>query len=367
MSQYNGIGNEQIALNISENILSKEPYANKSRTKLIKQLIRLTAEYTKTLHRLGIAKTKQELLNADIIDIRGLYPGSSDFDLKIPLTTEDEKAYINDTGWVVFIPCFAEGVIHLTDNRYWDYKIMEMDSDQQMYRVLIREYLNVNNVWEMSVTAFARIYFSDMTQCTDKVHIEFTIDENDKYCSVDHKMLYSALSRKKLKWSKDDYRLWKDIIIPYADKITKDFKSKNKTAYGELTRLFVNIIMHINYTMHMNKMSRPQKPTHHKTVTADTKIVVNKQSQPERLTRTVGGIVIKSEKPARVPTEKSIIRYTMASWNTRGFIRHYKSGKTVYVKPSVHHRHCLNDNETDNRPKQTIIVKHNEVTENADT
>ena len=47
----------------------------------------------------------------------------------------------------------------------------------------------------------------------------------------------------------------------------------------------------------------------------------------------LNGIQIKSRKRPIKVTRRNIIEYKTASWGVRGHVRHYKNGKTVYIKP----------------------------------
>ena len=75
--------------------------------------------------------------------------------------------------------------------------------------------------------------------------------------------------------------------------------------------------------------------------------------------RTVGGLCITSKDIPKMPTHKTVMRYKVASWKTRGFIRTLPNGKKVHVRESVHHRKCLQDTTT---APVTIKLKPNEVT-----
>lgn len=120
-------------------------------------------------------------------------------------------------------------------------------------------------------------------------------------------------------------------------------------------------IAHMRYKHHTLR-EKPSKPTRaNPTPTKEKPTTAYDQStQDERKIRTIGTISITSKSVPHAPTQKSAAKYVIASWQTRGHIRHYKSGKTVYIKPSIHHRHALKQNAA---PAPVTIKLNTERTE----
>ena len=67
--------------------------------------------------------------------------------------------------------------------------------------------------------------------------------------------------------------------------------------------------------------------------------------------------VLSSEKPRR-PSAKSIAKYKTLIWQTRGHIRHYKNGKTVYIKPYTCRRKNIDTSNISPKPA-TIRIRDN--------
>ena len=63
------------------------------------------------------------------------------------------------------------------------------------------------------------------------------------------------------------------------------------------------------------------------------------------------------EKPPRMPSKESVIKYKTAVWIARGGIRHMKNGKLVPFRESVRHRKCLQSDANDDIPATKIIMK----------
>ena len=79
--------------------------------------------------------------------------------------------------------------------------------------------------------------------------------------------------------------------------------------------------------------------------------------QSERKTTYIGNVQIRSSQKPRKPCTS--ITYHVDSWTKRGHIRHYKSGKTVYIPEKVCHRRKA---ET-TKPTNATIENENKMTE----
>ena len=108
----------------------------------------------------------------------------------------------------------------------------------------------------------------------------------------------------------------------------------------ELCKIFLHCTNVLNFFL-ANEKPKTQRKKNTKLISHE--INTECVDIPRKLVRTIGKITVKSEKIPKQSTERTVIKYKVASWKRRGFIRHYKSGKTVYIKETTHHRHCLND------------------------
>lgn len=82
--------------------------------------------------------------------------------------------------------------------------------------------------------------------------------------------------------------------------------------------------------------------------------------QKRKITRIIDGTVrIDSVKPPHAFEGERTIKYKIAKWNRRGYVRTYKSGKKVYVKPAVCHRKALSeiDDKQEVRKADVIFAK----------
>ena len=81
---------------------------------------------------------------------------------------------------------------------------------------------------------------------------------------------------------------------------------------------------------------------------------IDKNPKPRIVRSMSNGLIISSVKIPKPMSPDTIRKYHIEAWRSRGHIRHYKSGKTVYVRESIHHRKCLANDEKSIIP-QTII------------
>lgn len=165
---------------------------------------------------------------------------------------------------------------------------------------------------------------------------------------------------------------------------TNNFENKSayrtkplfKTIYQELTaNLFGNPSDHVAYLRQKmsiaiaciimtNVMLTSEKLSSTRKGSKDTTVTYvaseNKQDVTKHKTRHLGRIKITSEKKPSAPSMKKIIRYSTAEWSRRGFVRHYKSGKTVFVKPTTVKRKCIDISGTEKAVNTTEYIIHSD-------
>lgn len=345
----------QIDTKTVEQLYKHSPDELKKVAKLSETVLR---EYNAALVRNHIGLSRAELMKQNIIDARALFDKPDNKhdlpDIRYIKNKEKISDYIENADWLSCIPCFEEGVLQVNEDRFFYWKILNVNAEKKSYTIFIQDYgVQIPGVWEVGVAICADILSNDEF---DKSKRNIILNNDyDEYFSANFTAIYRCLNLKKeLKWNKQKRDIWKKYIIKHAEQIDNDLKENKTTSFISLARAFCHIICYVNASLKTNKVS---KPIHRKTITEKTVIKKEQKPTPERVVRTVGTVIVKSKKPPRIPTEKTVIKYVIASWPTRGHIRHYKSGKTVYIKPTVHKRKCLqNENK---ETKQTIVFKNN--------
>ena len=112
---------------------------------------------------------------------------------------------------------------------------------------------------------------------------------------------------------------------------------------------------------HNKSISNKSKAGHKKNPDGQEKQNPNPEDIPEKIIRNVGLIRMTSARPPKVFSSKSIRNYKIPSWTARGHTRHYKSGKTVYIRPTVRHRKALK-NPDGKIPQSVINIVNNTKT-----
>lgn len=136
-------------------------------------------------------------------------------------------------------------------------------------------------------------------------------------------------------------------------------KSSDHVAYlRQKISIAIACIIMTNVMLASDKLSSTRKESNNAAITYVAS--ENKQAVTKRKTRHLGRIKITSEKRPSAPSMKKIIRYSTAEWSRRGFTRHYKSGKTVFIKPTTVKRRCIDISNTEKTVKTTEYIIHSE-------
>lgn len=251
--------------------------------------------------------------------------------------TEEEKEIVRN-NWYLIIPPFKEGAIRANRNRYISYEIEEIDEKEHMCIVVLNDYIYESGIWmfENMLVGKYQINAND----PDGAIFNYS---TDGYKFAD--LIKNNLDDGVKDLSEDDVLYFKQVAIPIL---------KSKELEGDLDTIlvhFVGFIMKSNIQLEKGKpKAQRSKGTKIKTVAGD----VEKNPKPKIIRTLPNGLIIKSVKVPRPASPDTIRTYHIEAWRTRGHVRHYKTGKTVYVRESVHHRKCLQGKGETNIP-QTII------------
>lgn len=250
--------------------------------------------------------------------------------------------FFNENGWYSEIPCFREGVFRLNICRYLYWKINELDIEAKTIDVFLQDYCFDHGIWNIGTSA--RVVL-DYKACDLKNEIGITIKDHSS--SLD---LYRAISYDDLGWNENQIYLWEKMILPYTP-------SDQKASCNDLIVYFRVMTGLANQALWKNK----PKAVRSKQSPSGKRIVAPRDEKdaemPKKIIRKVGAIEMRSEKPPRLPSRETVVKYKVASWKCRGGVRRLKSGKVVPFKESIKHRKCLAGN---NDVPQTILEIHGE-------
>lgn len=324
---------------------------------------RIFNEYTEKLLENGFGHTYEQIQNMNFIDARPLFPRHGYAFSAMPnikITNEEYEFSKQNEFFYSIIPCFEEGVIQINRDRYIYWKILDIQPHCKKLTVKIEDYeVSTDSDWWCGIHSCLNISVRD-DNGTETYSISFNTDYKNER-NAPFSVIYNLLDLKKeLHWHTRERELWKKYIRRHAETNDKVYEDNNLSACVIFGDLFIKIMTKINYYLSQNKPSRPTGLK--RTAKGARKEIITEQNNvPERFTRKVGRLTVNSEKPPKAPTEATIVKYKIPSWTTRGYIRRYKTGKVTYVKPSVHHRKCLHNDNAES--KTTILFDENILNE----
>lgn len=297
----------------------------------------------------------RDIKKMDILDATGILKKPHD-KWSIPglnPATDEEAAVIKRLGWYAYVPCFEKGAIKFNTFRYVTFDILEINPEDQNIKIQITDYLKPHDgIWQKGTSATVVIYASipledDGSGIERYICLRLADREN-------YEDLYTIYSAKELGWSKAEYKTWIDVVVQNSIDSTKYCKEQQEghDQCEQLAMVFALIIVRCNILLEMNK---PSRPINTGIFSGHRKTVYEKGKAPERRIRNVGALRVQSKSVPKRPCMETVVTYKTAKWSVRGHVRHYKSGKEVYIKPSTRKRKALAD--TDETTATTIRFK----------
>ena len=281
----------------------------------------------------------------------------------------DEYIQSDDYGKSFFdlLPPFESGVIRYTTNTnqtYLYFKINEIDLNEKIYNFSLQEYrsdMDSEIPWENTFCTNCAIKYSDSVKVYYEGHLKDIMElcQNEDGVNIlraiwsdkNERKFYKEHTEKAIIHSANNFydkELHNRYYDNYIEYIKRNTDSSLSTYALSNVVLFKELMKICNYKLKKNK------PSTIRTSGSSVKSVIEKNTEipKKQKIRAFGDVKIKSVKVPKTPTEESIRHYKIASWNKRGHVRHYKSGKEVYIKQTVCKRKGFDDNV---KPLQTVI------------
>ena len=293
----------------------------------------------------GFIKSRKELKEMDTIDYSKMITDKDIRSASMPsvLLTDKEKEEV-DKCWYLILPPFKKGVIKPNRHRYIMYEILEINEEDHSYIVEMQDYGYESSVWSMDCHAIG-FFRWDISIKNDEV------GQSGYHCQYSakgfnmSKIIADQYEKTMGKLDKAQKFYINNILIPTLK------ASENDNDFDALLLHFALISIRTNIQLLDGKPKAIRgSGVKIKTSAGD----IDKNPKPKIVRALSGGIQVKSVKIPKPVSPDTIRTYTLEAWKTRGHVRHYKNGKTVWVKESVHHRKCLQTEEKSIIP-QTII------------
>lgn len=318
-------------------------------------IVELYDKYNAALIDKGIIQDYAISNDLDFIDassIDDLYANPTDPE-KISLA-EKINAYGDATGFFGVIPPFTKACIRLYDTFDVIYDIIKLDRAKQTMIMQITAYEDYSEYGCKSKIPYVS-YKLGISGKNIRKNGDFTLDIIEPLSISD---MYRTISPKQLKWNKTDRLAWSQVYLRLIRALEGEDNQMSVRCVEWLSNNLITAITGINYILSQN---RAPTSTHAHTTGSITEVnAYNPEAQKERqvrILRTVGPIAIKSVTLPTLRDEERVMNYQVAAWSVRGHMRHYKNGKSVYIKPRVNRRRCMGDIANDVTPRpQALIV-----------
>lgn len=296
--------------------------------------------------------TRKQIKEKDRIDIRPIFPPknkydiTSDHDILRHISQAKPKYRTLGTKYShsIFdiIPCFKEGTFYHDDDKYIYWLIKDINTDANTMDIFIQYYnKEPYQIWQPKASGVISYGINEQGQ-----RIIYVKKSEEKNLLLPTNMRYEY-SLSNLTWTSEEKNVWTNFIKPINEKSLQeqgyDF-IKNAT-------IFTQYVYMVNQLLSQEKIkTQPSKNT-----TAKIKSNYETTTNVTPRKRKLDILDITSVKPPKRANAEIIRTYRLPSWKTRGHVRHYKSGKTVYIKESIHHRKKLQ--QTDTVPQTIITLK----------
>ena len=308
--------------------------------------------YFKNLYKLGGYLTEEERKNIDTIDLA-------------PILTSDEyempdnfKEYVDSIEDEVYAitPCFPRGMLHLGHNTGVEFEVKEVNAELGTIKLFIREYRRSAEDDVFAVPGVSgEVTISAIFDENYNIRAQVEIDPDTYEDKVD---IYTKISPKALGWKLEDVKFWEAVVIQDGVDQFARYLAHDDHPLAQLGKNFAYAVLISNYFL---SQYRPTMEKEYRSK-RETKPHARKKVLTRRV-RTVGTVKFYSVKTPRQTNKDTVRHWHVASWTTRGHIRHYSDGKKVYIKPVVKYRKALKDQDNnvtipktirfvDNRPKE---------------
>lgn len=328
---------------------------------------RLLRDYNSRLMSERGMMSRREIKSKDIVDLRPLLSAGSlpGWQAPDPMLDFQDRLYVVQDYYYCYVPCFEEGVYHVNSDRYIYWRMTGLDTAAHVLTVFLQDFVYYADGcgWQPGVYGNVRWQFGDPgleRQEAFAGHRRMKCEYAPSSDAVtDYARLYRLLDVKSMGWSKQDLKLWENVVIANAREGCRLMSARTGLDnLGSLAAIFASYTVKVNRILSEHKSAGRSRPAPGQE--REPRPAVEKDaagSAPpakERRIRTVGPISFTSRERPK-PGRRAMANYVKASWETRGHMRTLRSGRKVWVKKSVHKRKALQGSDAQ-APESTPLT-----------
>ncbi len=241
--------------------------------------------------------------------------------------------------WQLIIPPLSQGVLRINRCRYLVYEVKDVFEERNEVGVEIYDYA-YDKCWALENIVVGLYRWNRKDQSIGHAIRGVRLSE-----------IADALVPELDTFTENEKLYMKMVVYPYLKSVEEEDDLKDVLQHFTLAMIKTNLQL---------LQGKPKAKRSSKAKITTVAGEAQKIPKPQVVRTLVGGIEVKSVKPPRIVTGEILRKYTLEAWNTRGHVRRYKSGKTVWIKPSVHHRKCLEKGAMNIVPQMIIKVQKEE-------
>lgn len=344
---------------------------------------RLCQEYNRKLVDKGYGMKRSVFKKLDFIDLRSLPVNNDGNGAQMPtfriLSEADYSDYISrifsenvsedtvmDNALCLLIPPFTELGFCFTPQRYGYMKVKEIDMVAHTIDITVQDYTvrHDTSLWVPGTRCDARISLLHERPAS-------VFDMNSYIASIDTSNatdphgINKFIPLSEFNWSKREEQIWQTVDNMYSKPTMDALAEAGRSSYVELVRYILLACVVSNYILYANKPVLKREPKKQAPAAVKDEAAAETKPLPERRTRTVGLITVKSVKTPKRATPNTVRKWKVASWKARGGIRHMADGRVIPFKESIRHRKALleKDASKDVLPV-TLKMKDNRPSDN---
>lgn len=310
----------------------------------------------------GTLKSMDYLIkNENLIDMTAFTKDSDKMDMKWDIIVEKVRKAIDldhDALFYYMIPPYYDGIVNVYDHMYVQYKVTEVNIPEKILRISFKEFPS-----EMIDDPESMAYDSVLNHYLFEYHLCCKVDGAKVKCEIDTtNMQFPFVSCAGIDVATEmNYDRDKTLLTNYCARLSFTsfaiidfYRGKFYTEFKhlqEVLKLFVAVNVSLSEGSPRATSYRHRQPAECQVA----EILDPHKHQPKMVTRKMNDFVFRSEKPPTRQTRDTIIKYKMANWQRRGHIRHYSNGHNVYIRPTIAHRHILEECNVKTVPSVHVI------------